>query len=46
MFLLVGGAGVGETSFMAHLVTEWRYLHFFADKAIGERLGYFWRKSQ
>jgi len=32
VFLLVGEAGVGKTSFMAHLVTERRYLHVFAEQ--------------
>ncbi len=36
MFLLVGEAGVGKTSFMAHLVSERRYLHLFAEQVPGE----------
>jgi hypothetical protein len=34
--LLVGEAGVGKTSFMAHLVTERRYLHLFAEQVPGD----------
>ena len=36
VFLLVGEAGVGKTSFMAHLVTERRYLHLFAEQVPGD----------
>ena len=35
-FLLIGEAGVGKTSFMAHLVKERRYLHLFAEQAPGD----------
>ncbi len=35
-FLLVGEAGVGKTSFLAHLVRERCYLHVFAEQAPGE----------
>lgn len=37
-FLLVGDAGVGKTSFMAHLVKERRYLHLFAEQAPGQAM--------
>ena len=36
VWLLVGEAGVGKTTFLAHLVRERRYLHFFAEQAPGE----------
>jgi hypothetical protein len=36
VFLLVGEAGVGKTSFIAHLVTERRYLHLFAEQVPGD----------
>jgi hypothetical protein len=36
IFLLVGEAGVGKTSFMGHLVKERRYLHLFAEQAPGD----------
>jgi hypothetical protein len=36
VFLLVGEAGVGKTSFMAHLVSERRYLHLFAEQIPGD----------
>jgi hypothetical protein len=36
VFLLVGEAGVGKTSFMAHFVTERRYLHLFAEQVPGD----------
>jgi hypothetical protein len=36
VFLLVGEAGVGKTSFMAHLVSERRYLHLFAEQVPGD----------
>jgi WD40 repeat protein len=36
VWLLVGEAGVGKTTFLAHLVQERRYLHFFAEQAPGE----------
>jgi len=36
VFLLVGEAGVGKTSFLAHLVRQRRYLHFFAEQAPGD----------
>ncbi|WKZ39691.1 MAG: AAA family ATPase [Anaerolineales bacterium] len=36
IFLLIGEAGVGKTSFMAHLVRERRYLHLFAEQAPGD----------
>ncbi|MCS6964817.1 MAG: ATP-binding protein, partial [Thermoflexus sp.] len=35
-WLLVGEAGVGKTAFLAHLVKERGYLHFFAEQAPGE----------
>jgi hypothetical protein len=35
-FVLVGEAGVGKTSFAAHLVRERRYLHLFAEQVPGE----------
>jgi hypothetical protein len=35
-FLLIGEAGVGKTSFMAHLVKERRYLHLFAEQVAGD----------
>jgi hypothetical protein len=35
-FLLIGEAGVGKTSFMAHLVKERRYLHLFAELVPGD----------
>jgi hypothetical protein len=37
-FLLIGDAGVGKTSFMAHLVKERRYLHLFAEQAPGQAM--------
>ena len=37
-FLLVGEAGVGKTSFMAHLVKERRYLHLFAEQVSGQAM--------
>jgi hypothetical protein len=37
-FLLIGDAGVGKTSFMAHLVKERRYLHLFAEQASGQAM--------
>ncbi|WKZ39299.1 MAG: AAA family ATPase [Anaerolineales bacterium] len=37
-FLLIGDAGVGKTSFMAHLVKERRYLHLFAEQAPGKAM--------
>ncbi|MBC7879597.1 MAG: ATP-binding protein [Anaerolineales bacterium] len=37
-FLLVGEAGVGKTSFMAHLVKERRYLHLFAEQVAGDAM--------
>jgi hypothetical protein len=36
--LLIGDAGVGKTSFMAHLVKERRYLHLFAEQAPGQAM--------
>ena len=36
VWLLVGEAGVGKTTFLAHLVRDRRYLHFFAEQAPGE----------
>ncbi len=36
VWLLVGEAGVGKTTFLAHLVQERRYLNFFAEQAPGE----------
>ncbi len=36
IFLLIGEAGVGKTSFMAHLVKQRRYLHLFAEQAPGD----------
>jgi hypothetical protein len=36
IFLLIGEAGVGKTSFMAHLVKERRYLHLFAEQVPGD----------
>ena len=36
VWLLAGEAGVGKTTFLAHLVRERRYLHFFAEQAPGE----------
>ncbi|MBC7226280.1 MAG: AAA family ATPase [Thermoflexales bacterium] len=36
VWVLVGEAGVGKTTFLAHLVRERRYLHFFAEQAPGE----------
>jgi hypothetical protein len=36
VFLLVGEAGVGKTSFLAHLVRERGYLYLFAEQAPGE----------
>jgi tetratricopeptide (TPR) repeat protein len=35
VFLLVGEAGVGKTTFLAHLVRERRYLHLFAEQTPG-----------
>lgn len=35
-FVLVGDAGVGKTSFMAHLIKERRYLHLFSEQAPGD----------
>ena len=35
-FVLIGDAGVGKTSFMAHLVKERGYLHFFSELAPGD----------
>ncbi len=35
-WLLVGEAGIGKTTFLAHLVREHGYLHFFAEQAPGE----------
>ena len=37
-FLLIGDAGVGKTSFMAHLVKERRYLHLFAEQTPGQAM--------
>ncbi len=37
-FLLIGDAGVGKTSFMAHLVKERRYLHLFAEQTSGQAM--------
>ncbi len=37
-FLLVGDAGVGKTSFMAHLVKERRYIHLFAEQVPGQAM--------
>lgn len=37
-FLLIGDAGVGKTSFMAHLVKERGYLHLFAEQVPGQAL--------
>ena len=37
-FLLIGDAGVGKTSFMAHLVKERGYLHLFAEQAPGQAM--------
>ncbi len=36
VWLLKGEAGVGKTTFLAHLVRERRYLHFFAEQAPGD----------
>ncbi len=36
VWLLVGEAGIGKTSFLAHLVRERQYLHFFAEQAPGD----------
>ena len=36
VWLLEGEAGVGKTTFLAHLVQKRGYLHFFADQAPGE----------
>jgi hypothetical protein len=36
VFLLVGEAGVGKTTFMAHLVKQHRWLHLFADQVPGK----------
>lgn len=36
VWLLVGEAGIGKTSFLAHLVWERGYLHFFAEQAPGD----------
>ncbi|MCC6190319.1 MAG: hypothetical protein IT318_14905 [Anaerolineales bacterium] len=35
-FVVEGEAGVGKTSFLAHLVRERRYLHLFAEQAPGD----------
>ncbi len=35
VWLLTGEAGVGKTTFLAHLVRERRYLHFFSEQARG-----------
>lgn len=35
VWLLTGEAGVGKTTFLAHLVRERRYLHFFTKQAPG-----------
>lgn len=37
-FLLIGDAGVGKTSFMAHLVRERSYLHLFAEQVPGQAM--------
>jgi hypothetical protein len=37
-FLLIGDAGVGKTSFMAHLVKERKYLHLFAEQTPGQAM--------
>jgi hypothetical protein len=37
-FLLIGDAGVGKTSFMAHLVKERNYLHLFAEQVPGQAM--------
>jgi hypothetical protein len=37
-FLLIGDAGVGKTSFMAHLVKERGYLHLFAEQMPGQAM--------
>ncbi len=36
VWLLVGEAGIGKTSFLAHLVRERGYLHFFAEQSPGD----------
>jgi hypothetical protein len=36
VFLLVGDAGTGKTTFMAHLVEKYRYLHVFAEQLPGD----------
>jgi len=35
-WLLVGEAGIGKSTFLAHLVRERGYLHFFAEQAPGD----------
>ncbi len=35
-WLLVGEAGIGKTSFLAHLVRERGYLHLFSEQAAGD----------
>jgi hypothetical protein len=37
-FLLIGDAGVGKTSFMAHLVKERDYIHLFAEQVPGQAM--------
>ena len=36
VWLLVGEAGVGKTSFLAHVVRERRYVHLFSEQVAGE----------
>jgi len=38
VFLLVGEAGVGKTTFLAHLVDQRRYIHIFGEQVRGKEL--------